>query len=206
MKNQNPFADDILYPYLHQFLLENMRYTVATTDSQEIFAEVYAICRKAATDPTPGDNLATRYIGELKSRTDSTRLAELIICLSWVVLVVQEKPSYAISTFASQIQPLIQHCSVFLKSKQLAIDIRKHERHLNTEFLKKADVRNRKPIEEAGTIGVGNTYNNIKIEKLENFNPSATTVINKYYNIHTSVCPDDEAAIDAIVEQSEEKK
>ena len=95
MEAQNPLSSSQIYPYLHQFLLENGASLPAGLNSHELFAEVFTLCRCAATDPTPGENLASRYAEQLNQRLQSSRQTELILCLSWVVLSVQEHPTYS---------------------------------------------------------------------------------------------------------------
>lgn len=132
---QSPLSSSQIYPHLHRFLLGLGPTTPAVPNSQEVFAEVFNLCCRAAIDPTPGEDLASRYVDELQQRTGNSRLTELILCLSWVVLMVQEKPSYAITTFTQQLQPLIRHMSIYGKARQLAIAIRQHERHIQIDFL-----------------------------------------------------------------------
>ena len=135
MEALNPLFSNQIYPYLHQFLLENGGGQKAGLSSESLFALVFNLCRRAATDLTPGESLTSRYIEELKQRCGSSRQAELVLCLAWVVLMVQERSSYAITTFTQQLQPLIRHASIYNKARQLAITIRQHERHIQTDFL-----------------------------------------------------------------------
>ena len=100
-----------------------------------MFAEVFDLCRRVVTDQTPGENLRPRYIDELQQRIGNSRAAELVLCLVWVVLSVQEHPTYAVTSFTQNVQPLIRHSSYFHKARQLAITIRQHERHIQTDFM-----------------------------------------------------------------------
>lgn len=135
MEALNPLFSSQIYPYLHQFLLEIGGAKKTGLSSDVLFALVFNLCRRAATDPTPGENLASRYVEGLKQRYGSSREAELVLCLAWVVLMVQERPSYAAATFTQQLQPLIRHASIYSKARQLAVTIRQHERHIQTDFL-----------------------------------------------------------------------
>lgn len=183
MEVWNPIISTVLYPYLHRFLLKSRGGSSAVSNSNDVFTEVFNLCRRAASDPTPGENLKTRYIDELKMRIPSSREAELIICLSWVVLSVQEQPSYAISIFTSRLQPLIRHYSLYNQARQLAITIRKNERHLKTDFFVTQTPHPNMKIEIEGNPGSGNTF----IEHVENLNPAATTVITKHYHFGDGV-------------------
>lgn len=135
METINPLSSSQIYPYLQQFLLENGGRNQVSFTSEYIFELVFNLCRRAATDLTPGECLTTRYIEELKQHCGSNRQAELVLCLAWVVLMVQEKPSYAVTTFTQQLQPLIRHAAIYNKARQLAVTIRQHERHIQTNFL-----------------------------------------------------------------------
>lgn len=135
MEAVNPLFSSQIYPYLHQFLLGNGGCQKAGLSSEDLFALVFNLCRRAATDPTPGESLASRYIDELKQRCGTSREAELVLCLAWVVLMVQERASYAVTTFTQQLQPLIRHTSVYSKARQLVVTIRQHERHIQIDFL-----------------------------------------------------------------------
>ena len=130
MEAQNPLSSSQIYPYFHQFLLDQKGCLPAGLNSQEVFTEVFNICRRAVTDQTPGENLSTRYIDDLERRTANHRLSELILCMAWVILTVQEQPSYTVSTFTQRLQPLIKHSSYYSKARQLAVTIRHHERHI----------------------------------------------------------------------------
>lgn len=178
MEVLNPFFPGKIYPYLHQFLLEIGGCQKAGLSSDGLFALVFNLCRRAATDPTPGENLASRYVEELKQRCGSSREAELVLCLAWVVLMVQERPSYAAATFTQQLQPLIRHASIYSKARQLVVTIRQHERHIQTDFLVTASDIPVMKVQIDGDPGTGNSYteNTYNIDKVETLAPNATTV------------------------------
>lgn len=134
MEVRNPLYSSQIYPYLHQFILGWMSSTSVEVSSQVLLSEVFCLCCRAAIDPLPGEKVYARYVMELKSRYGSDRLAEMILCLSWVVLMVQEKPSYALNAFAQQLHSLIRHASIYVSARQLAVNIRQHERHIHTDF------------------------------------------------------------------------
>ena len=182
MEVQNPLFSSQIYPYLHQFLLDQKGYLPQGLKSQEVLAEVFVLCRKAVTDLTPGEKLDSRYIEELLSRTGCSRYAELILCLGWVVLSVQEHPSYSISTFIRELQPLIRHASIFSKARQLAITIRQRERHIQTDFLISPNPLSYMKIEIEGNPGTGNSYTDIHDNHIETLAPNAHTVIHKHYH------------------------
>lgn len=199
MEAQNPLFSSQIYPYLHRFLLDLGPSVSAGMNSQKLLAEVFNMCRSAAMDTTPGENLNSRYVDELKRRCGNGRIAELILCLAWVVLVVQEKPSYTVSTFTQQIQPLLRHASVYNKARRLAVTIRQHERHIQTDFLiTPSDIPIMK-VQIEGEPGTGNSYteNTYNINKVETLAPNATTVVNKHYHISGPVTPAEEAALEA---------
>ena len=180
-------------------MLKSVGGSSAVSNSKDVFTEVFNLCRRVASDPTPGENLKIRYVDELKTRIDSNREAELILCLSWVVLMVQDQPSYAISTFCSRLQPLIRHYSVYNKARQLAVEIRKNERHLQTNFFVTQTPQPNMKIEIEGNPGSGNTF----IEHVENLNTAATTVITKHYHINSPITSADEEALDVAGEKAE---
>ena len=199
MEALNPFFPSQIYPYLHQFLLEIRGGQKAGLSSDGLFALVFNVCRRAATDPTPGENLASRYVEELKQRCGSSREAELVLCLAWVVLMVQERPSYAVATFTQQLQPLIRHASIYNKARQLAVTIRKHERHIQTDFfVTPTDIPVMK-VHIDGDSGTGNSFteNTYNIDKVETLAPNATTVVNKHYHISGPITAADEAVLEA---------
>lgn len=205
MEVQNPLFSSQIYPYLHQFLLDQKGCVPDGLDSQEVFAEVFNLCRRAATDQTPGENLASRYVDELRDRTGNNRLAKLILCLSWVVLTVQEHSSYPVSTFTQRLQPLIRHASIYSKARQLAISIRQHERHIQTDFLVNPKAFPDMKVQIEGDPGTGNSYteNTYNISNVETLAPNATTVVNKHYHINGPIGAAEEAALDAACESAE---
>lgn len=205
MEALNPFSSSQIYPYLHQFLLDQKGSLPAGLNSQEVFAEVFRLCRQAATDQTPGENLASRYIDELRSRTGNSRYAELILCLAWVVLTVQEHPYYTVSTFAQRLQPLIRHASIYSKARQLAVTIRQHERHIQTDFLATPSDLPVMKVQIEGDPGTGNTFSETtyNIEKVETLAPNATTVVNKHYHISGPITPAEEAALEVATGDAE---
>ncbi len=199
-----PIASSPIYPFIHQFLLEIGGDRHNANNSLDLFDEVFSLCRRAATDPTPGENLASRYVDELKQRCGSSREAELVLCLTWVVLIVQEQPSYAISTFTQQLQPLIRHASIYSKARQLAVNIRQHERHIQTNFhITPSDYPIMK-VQIEGNPGRGNSYteNTYNIDKVETLAPNATTVINKHYHISGSVTTAEDGALEAAADEA----
>ena len=204
MEVQNPLFSSQIYPYLHQFLLDQKGCVPDGLDSQEVFAEVFNLCRRAATDQTPGENLASRYVDELRDRIGNNRLAKLILCLSWVVLTVQEHPSYPVSTFTQRLQPLIRHASIYTKARQLAISIRQHERHIQTDFLVNPKAFPDMKVQIEGDPGTGNSYteNTYNISNVETLAPNATTVVNKHYHINGPIGAAEEAALDAVCESA----
>ena len=135
MEAKKPLSSNLIYPYIHRFLLELGASLPSAVNSQEVFAELFGLCRRVMTDQTPGENLASRYFDELQQRTGNRRVTELILCLGWVVLSVQEHPTYSASSFAQKVLPLIKHSLYYNKARQLAITIRQHERHIHTDFL-----------------------------------------------------------------------
>lgn len=183
MEVWNPILGTELYPYLHRFLLKLRGHSSAVSNSKDVFNEVFNLCRRAASDSTPGENIKVRYVDELKSRIGSGRQAELILCLSWVVLTVQEHPSYAISTFANELKTLIKYSTYYHQARRLAVKIRRSEHHLQTDFYVTQTPQPNMKIEIEGNPGTGNTF----IEKVENLNPSATTVITKHYHFGEGV-------------------
>lgn len=205
MEVQNPLFSSQIYPYLHQFLLDQKGCVPDGLESPEVFAEVFNLCRRAATDQTPGENLASRYVDELRGRTGNNRLAELILCLSWVVLTVQEHPSYPVSTFTQRLQPLIRHASIYSKARQLAVSIRQHERHIQTDFLVTPKTYPDMKVQIEGDPGTGNSYteNTYNISNVETLAPNATTVVNKHYHINGPIGAAEEAALDAACESAE---
>ena len=205
MEAQNPLSSSQIYPYLHQFLLDQKGCLPAGLNSQEVFSEVFNLCRRAATDQTPGENLASRYVDELRCRTGNNRLAELILCLAWVVLTVQEHPSYPVSTFTQQLQPLIRHASIYHKARQLAVTIRQHERHIQTDFFITAQTIPDMKVQIDGDPGTGNTYKETtyNIQNVETLAPNATTVVNKHYHISGPIGAAEEAVLDAAAERAE---
>ncbi len=205
MEVQNTLASSKIYPYLHQFLLDQKGSLPNGLNSQEVFAEVFKLCRRAAADQTPGENLTSRYVDELRSRIGNSRQAELILCLTWVVLTVQEHPSYPISTFTQQLQPLIRHVSIYTKARQLAITIRQHERHIKTDFSITSIPIPVMKVQIEGNPGEGNTYNETtyNIKNVETLAPNATQVINKHYHINGLISTAEEAALEAAGEKAE---
>lgn len=195
-----PITSSPIYPYIHQFLLEIGGDRHKAINSHNLFAEIFSLCRRVANDPTPGENLASRYVDELKQRCGSSREAELVLCLTWVVLIVQEHPSYAVFTFTQQLQPLIRHASIYNKARQLAINIRQHERHIQTNFLIPPNDLHVMKVQIEGNPGSGNSYteNTYNIDKVETLAPNATTVINKHYHISGSITTAEEVALDAL--------
>lgn len=203
MEAQNPLSSSHIYPYLHQFLLDQKGYLLAGLNSQEVFAEVFCLCRRAATDQTPGENLASRYVDKLRSRTGNSRQTELILCLAWVVLTVQEHPSYPVSTFTRQLQPLIRHASIYTKARQLAVTIRQRERHIQTDFFITTNSIPVMKIQIEGNPGMGNSYTDIHDNHIETLAPNATTVVNKHYHISGPIGAAEEAALEAAGEREE---
>lgn len=205
MEAQNPLSSSQIYPYIHQFLLNQKGCLPAGLDSQEVFAEVFMLCRRAVTDQTPGENLASRYVDELRSRTGNNRQTELILCLAWVVLTVQEHPSYPVSTFTQQLKPLIRHASIYSKARQLAVTIRRHERHINTDFLITNSPIPLMKVQIEGNPGEGNTYSETtyNIKNVETLAPNATTVVNKHYHISGPIGAAEEAVLEAAGERAE---
>jgi hypothetical protein len=186
MEAQNPLSSSQFYPYFHQFLLESGVCKQDGLNSEELFAEVFAICRQAVTDQTPGENLTSRYVDELRSRTGNSRQADLILCLAWVALTVQDQPSYAETAFTKSLQPIIRRSAYFSKARQLAITIRQHERHIKTDFLVDTNPIPAMKVQIEGDPGQGNTYNEntYNINKVETLAPNATTVVTKHYHIN----------------------
>lgn len=208
MEFANPLASSHLYPYIHRFLLDCQCCQSTGIDSTALFIEIFHLCREAATDQTPGENLSARYIEPLLQRTACKRYTELVFCLVWVVLMVQEHPTYATQTFCGKLQPLIRHSSFYHPAKQLAINIHQHERHLNTDFLILPQSHPDMKVEIDGNPGTGNTFNenNYHISTVEHLNPNATTVITKHYHINGSLSAIQEAALDAAAEKAEQRK
>lgn len=184
MEAQNPLSSSQIYPYIHQFLLDQKGCLPAGLNSQELFSEVFSLCRRAVTDQTPGENLSTRYIDDLEQRCGNRRQTGLALCLAWVVLTVQEHPSYAASRFTQRLQPLIKHSSFFSKARQLAVTIRHHERHIQTDFLTTNPAYPNMKVEIDGNPGQGNSYTDIHDNHIETLAPNATTVVNKHYHIN----------------------
>lgn len=184
MEVWNPILGTELYPYLHRFLLKLRGHSSAVSNSKDVFNEVFNLCRRAASDSTPGENIKVRYVDELKSRIGSGRQAELILCLSWVVLTVQEHPSYAISTFANELKTLIKYSTYYHQARRLAVKIRRSEHHLQTDFYVTQTPQPNMKIEIEGNPGTGNTF----IEKLrtsilplQRLSPSTTTLVKELY-------------------------
>lgn len=182
MEAQNPLSSSQIYPYIHQFLLDLGASVPAGLNSQVLFSEVFSICRRAVTDQTPGENLSKRYIDDLEQRSGNRRQTELALCLAWVVLAIQEHPSYAAGTFTKKLQPLIKHSSFFSKARQLAVTIRHHERHIQTDFLTTNPAYPDMKVEIEGNPGQGNSYTDIHDNHIETLAPNAQTVINKHYH------------------------
>ena len=205
MEALNPLFSSKIYPYLHQFLLENGGCNQVGFTSDNLFALVFNLCRRAATDLTPGESLTSRYVEELKQRCGSSRQAEMVLCLSWVVLIVQEHPSYAVTTFTQQLQPLIRHASIYSKARQLAVTIRQHERHIQTDFLVTPSDLPVMKVQIEGDPGTGNTFSETtyNIEKVETLAPNATTVVNKHYHISGPITPAEEAALEVATGDAE---
>ena len=205
MEALNPLFSSQIYPYLHQFLLEIRGGQKAGLSSDGLFALVFNVCRRAATDPTPGENLASRYVEEIKQRCGSSREAELVLCLAWVVLMVQERPSYAAAAFTQQLQPLIRHASIYNKVRQLAVTIRKHERHIQTDFFVTPTVIPVMKVQIDGDSGTGNSFteNTYNIDKVETLAPNATTVVNKHYHISGPISAAEEAVLEAAANEAE---
>lgn len=203
MEVQNPLFSSPFYPYLHQFLLENGATKKTGINSQEVLAEVFTLCRRAATDQTPGENLSKRYIDELQHRTGNSRQTELILCLAWVVITVQEHPSYATSTFIQWLQPLIKHSAYYKKSRQLAVTIHQHVRHIQTDFLITPSNPPVMKVEIDGNPGTGNSYTDIHDNHIENLNPNVTTVITKHYHISGPISIAEESALEAAADRAE---
>lgn len=200
----SPIASSPIYPYIHQFLLEIGGDRYNANNSHDLFTEVFSLCRRAIKDPTPGENMSSRYVDELKQRCGSSREAELILCLTWVVLIVQEQPSYAVSTFTQQLQPFIRNASIYSKARQLAINIRQHERHIKTNFhITPKDLHVMK-VQKEGDPGSGNSYseNTYNIDNVETFAPNATTVINKHYHISRPITTAEEGALEAATDDA----
>lgn len=189
MEVQNPLFTSQIYPYIHQFLLDSGTSLPAALNSQEVFSEVFKICRRAVTDQTPGENLTSRYVDDLQTRIGHRRQTELTLCLAWVVLAVQEHPSYAASRFNQALLPLIKHSVYYNKACQLAVNIRKHERHIQTDFLTTELTYPNMKVEIEGNPGTGNSYteNTYNINKVETLAPNATTVVNKHYHFGDGV-------------------
>ena len=189
MEAPNPLTSSQIYPYLHQFLLDFGGSSTAAPNSHEVFAEIFSLCLRTSSDTTPGENLTSRYIDELKLRTGNSRLAELILCLSWVVLTVQEHPSYTVKTFTQRLQPLIRHSAYYSKARQLAQTIRQRERHIQTEFLTHEEQYPDMKVQIDGDPRTGNTYNEntYNINKVETLAPNATTVVTKHYHFGDGV-------------------
>ena len=207
MEAQNPLSSSQIYPYIHQFLLDLGASVPAGLNSQVLFSEVFSLCRRAVTDQTPGENLSKRYIDDLEQRSGNRRQNELALCLAWVVLTVQEHPSYTASTFTKKLQPLIKHSSFFSKARLLAVTIRHHERHIQTDFLTTNPAYPDMKVEIEGNPGQGNSYTDIHDNHIETLAPNAQTVINKHYHINgvsgdKFQVPSDEA-LEALAEQSE---
>lgn len=205
MEVQNPLFSSQIYPYIHQFLLDQKGCLPAGLNSQEVFTEVFNLCRKVVVDQTPGENLASRYADELCGRTGNNRLAELILCLAWVVLKVQEHPSYPVSTFTRRLQPLIRHASIYTKARQLAISIRQHVRHIQIDFLVTLKAYPDMKVQIGSDSGTGNCYteNTYKISNVETLAPNATTVVNKHYHISGPIGAAEEAVLDAACNNAE---
>lgn len=211
MEAQNPLSSSQIYPYLHQFLLDFGGCKQAGPSSENILAEVFLICRRAVTDQTPGENLTKRYIDELQQRIGNRRQTEVILCLVWVVLTVQEQPTYAASTFTKRLQPLIKHTAYYNKARQLAVTIRQRERHIQTVFLANPKAYPDMKVQIDGDPGTGNTFKETtyNIQNVETLAPNATTVVNKHY--HFDGVPgskfqglSDEEDIEAAAEQAEQ--
>ena len=198
----NPLASSPIYPYIHQFILDLNGNRSETYNSRDVFAEVFSLCRRVATDSALGENVLSQYVYELRNRIGNKRQVELILCLTWVVLTVQEHPSYTVSAFTRQIKAHIRYCSLFAKAFQLAVTVRQHERHIKTDFLVTENSKVNMKIEIKGNPGTGNTF----IENVENLNPNATTVITKHYHISSPISSTAEATIDALAEQHDEQK
>lgn len=201
MEAFSPVASSPIYPYIHQFLLEIGGDRHNANNSHDIFAEVFSLCQRAATDPTPGENLTSKYVDELKQRCGSSREADLILCLTWVVLIVQEQPSYAVATFTQQLQPLIRHSFIYSKARQLAVNIRQHERHIQTNFHTTPSDYPVMKVQIEGNPGCGNSYteNTYNIDKVETLAPNATTVINKHYHISGPITTAEEEVLETAV-------
>ena len=182
MEVENPIVSSPIYPYIHRFLLDNGVLAATNADSQEVFMDLFDVCHQTANDPTPGEHLAERYLKELMERTGNKRYAELIMTLSWVVMAVQEHPTYEERTYTKAVQPLLRHTAVYPKARQLAVKIRQHERHIRTEFYVTPNQRKHMKIEIEGNPGKGNSYTDIHDNHIENLNPNATTVITKHYH------------------------
>ena len=155
------------------------------------------------TDQTPGENLSKRYIDDLEQRSGNRRQTELALCLAWVVLTVQEHPSYTASRFTQCLQPLIKHSSFFSKARQLAVTIRHHERHIQTDFLTTNPTYPNMKVEIEGNPGTGNSYTDIHDNHIETLAPNAQTVITKHYHISGPISAAEEAALDAAAERAE---
>lgn len=207
MEVQNPLSSSQIYPYLHQFLLENGASLPAGLNSHELFAEVFTLCRRVATDPPHGENLASRYAEQLNQRLQSSRQTELILCLSWVVLSVHEHPTYNESTTAKALLPLIRHSTYYSKARQLAVTIRHRERHIHTDFLTTNLTYPFMKVEIEGNPGTGNSYTDIHDNHIENLNPNATTVITKHYHINgvsgSKLQVSSDEALETLAEQGE---
>jgi len=203
MEAQNPLSSSQIYPYLHQFLVGLGTSRPAGLNLQGVFAEVFSVCRRAATDPTPGENLSKRYIDELQERTGNRRLSELILCMAWVVLTVQEQPAYSVSTFTQRLQPLIRHSAYFNKARQLAVTIRQHERHIQIDFLAILKAYPDMKVQIEGDPGTGNSYTDIHDNHIETLAPNATTVVNKHYHISGPIGAAEEVALEAAAERAE---
>ncbi len=205
MEVQNPLCSSPIYPYLHQFLLDQKGFISAGLSSHEVFAEVFNLCRQATTDQTPGENLASRYIDKFRKRIGNSRQSELILCLSWVVLMVQEHPSYSVSTFTQRLRPLLRHSFIYTKARQLVITILQHERHIQTNFSITTNLTPEMKVQIEGVPGEGNTYSETtyNIKNVETLAPNATQVINKHYHISGPIGSADEAALEAAGERAE---
>ncbi len=200
----NPLFSSQIYPYLQQFLLEIGGCQKSGLSSETLFALVFNLCRRAATEQNIVEKQTSRYIDELKHNSGSSRETELVLCLTWVVLMVQEKPSHAVNTFSQQLQSQIRHASIYNKARQLAITIRQKERHIKTDFfITSKDIPVMK-VEIEGNPGTGNSFteNTYHINKVETLAPNATQVINKHYHFDGKTNKED---VDNVTEQMEEE-
>jgi len=163
-----------LHPDIYEYLLSQQPSLPHDTDLLHIINEAYAQSLHA---------LRTQDISTMRARSYT---ADITSCLAWLILVLQAPADARTMLLTQQLQRSLRYSIHFPAVRDLAVNLRRRHHHIPPIIVSSSNTWHTMKIEIEGNPGTGNTFTEVHIGQVQNYNPAATTVVNNYYSDGTA--------------------